>query len=169
MDEKQMMERWAQFATPGTEHEEFNKLAGKWDANVKFWMAPGAPPEENTGEAEFTIAMGGRYLIQNFRGQAMGQPFEGMGVTAFDKYRGEYIDTWIDTMGTSVMISRGTAKDGAKHYSCTIDDPMSDRKDVPMRSVASWEGDDTHKLEMYCVAPDGTEFQNMEIVYKRKR
>lgn len=92
-------------------------------------------------------------------------------LTAFDNFRQEYINTWIDSMGTCLMISRGTASaDGnVINYQATMDDPATDRKDLPMRSVARFEGDDTHIVEMYCTDPSGKEFQNMEIVYKRQK
>lgn len=164
------MEQWAKFAQPGEGHKHFARLAGKWSAAVKFWFTPDAPPSESVGSAEFRLIFGGRFLVQEFKGRAMGQPFEGQGLTGFDNFRQEYISTWIDSMGTCLMITRGTAgADGNTiDYRGTHDDPATGRKDVPMRSVARFEGDDTHIVEMYCTDPSGKEFQNMEIVYKRQ-
>ena len=167
MDQQAMMEKWAKFATPGPAHERFKKLVGKWNANVKFWFTPDAPPSESQGISTFKLIFGGRYMVQEFEGTAMGQPFTGMGISGFDNFRREYFDTWLDSMGTSIMVSWGTETNGTVEFKGTVDDFMTDRRDVPARSVASWIDDNTHKVEMFCVAPNGQEFQNMEIIFTR--
>ena len=81
MDEKAMMEAMAKYSTPGPEHKALEQFVGTWDANVKMWMAPGAPPQESTGTAENKMALGGRFLEQHYEGTFMNQPFTGMGYT----------------------------------------------------------------------------------------
>lgn len=167
--QEEMMKLWAKYSTPGAEHEWFKRLEGKWSAVVKFWMDPSAPPQEATGEAEFTLVHGGRYLLHNYKGEAMGMPFTGMGLTGYDLYRREYIDIWCDSMGSAFLISRGQG-DGSGNvinYKFQMDQACMDRKDVPARSVVSFVDDDTHKIEMFHEAPDGTEIKNMESTYTR--
>ena len=169
MDQQHMMDRWAKYGTPGPEHDHFKKLVGKWDAKIKFWMSADAPPHVGAGVSEFEVVFAGRYMVQRYKGESMGMPFEGIGISGFDRYRGEFFDTWFDSMGTSFMMSRSKDKGDRKEFKSLMDDPVGDRRDVHMRTVASWKGSDTHIIEMFCVGHDGKEFQNMEIVFTRQK
>ena len=44
-EQQAMMDAWMKLATPGEAHKKLNQLVGSFDATVKLWMAPGAPPE----------------------------------------------------------------------------------------------------------------------------
>ncbi len=114
MDEKAMMEAMAKYSTPGPEHKALEQFVGTWDATVKMWMTPGAPPQESTGTAENKMALGGRYLEQHYDGKFMDQPFTGVGYTGYDLYKKQYVGTWMDTMGTTIMNSTGTADPSGK-------------------------------------------------------
>jgi hypothetical protein len=166
-----MMEACAKFASPGAGHERFKKLEGRWSATVKFWLDPSGDPSEGAGFSEFRLLLGGRFLQQEYKGEAMGQPFEGMGITGFDNFREEYVDFWMDTMSTGVMMSRGQAEKSGEtvNFNGTMDSPGMGLKDIPIRSVARFDDDDTHVLQMFSPGPDGREFQNMEIIYKRQK
>ena len=168
--EQEMMELMAKYAQPGPFHQRFEKLAGSWTVTVKMWMAPGAPPMESAGQAEFEPILGGRYLVQRFKGEMMDTTFEGMGLTAYDNFAERFIDVWIDEMSTTVMVSYGQPDSTGDviTYHSKMDDPMTGRQDVPMRSVATFVDDNTHMIEMYTTDPTGQEFQTMEIVYKRQ-
>ena len=43
-EQAQMMAAWEQCMTPGDEHQEMMKYAGKWDMVTRWWMDPNAPP-----------------------------------------------------------------------------------------------------------------------------
>src|SRR5205085_4267708 len=57
--EQSMMEKYTKAATPGPEHQQLAKLAGKWDLQVTSWMTPGGAPMKSTGTAEFKPVLGG--------------------------------------------------------------------------------------------------------------
>jgi hypothetical protein len=164
-----MMAKMEEFRTPGKPHEGLQKLVGKWSGTAKFWMDPSAPPTEGTGTAEFKTIFGGRYLVQDFTGTLMGQEFHGMGITAYDNFRQEYVEIWLDDMGTGIFVSRGSANDDGSVITFTgpMDDPMTGRKDVPTRSVLTIVDPDTQRTEMFVQAPDGTEYKSMDILYTR--
>ena len=44
----------------------------------------------------------------------MGQPYSGIGITAYDNLRKRYISTWIDSMGTGIFTMEGTANTDGK-------------------------------------------------------
>ncbi len=170
-DKAAMMAMWTEMAAPVEQHKQFEKMVGVWDAEAKFWMNPAAPPQTSTGVSNFKTILGGRYLVHEYDGTAFDAPFKGMGITAYDKFRQEYIDVWFDDMSTGMMISRGTADKSGKviTYHGTMDDPMSGTKDMPVRTVITAVDDDTQKMQMYYVNPDGEDFMNMEIVYTRRK
>jgi uncharacterized membrane protein len=58
-------------------------MAGDWDAVVKTWMGPGEP-EASRGYSANKMILGGRYLLQEYEGGAMGKPFQCMGITGYD-------------------------------------------------------------------------------------
>ena len=65
----------------GPEHEILKMDDGTWDAIVEFTLGPGAPPMTSKGVEVNTVGCGGLCLITDFKGEAMGAPFHGHGVT----------------------------------------------------------------------------------------
>jgi hypothetical protein len=169
--DEEMMQKWAEYATPGEAHQRLAKLAGDWDYTMKWWMSPDAEPEESSGTMSASMTMDGRYLIENWDGTAMGQPFKGQGITGYDNFNQEYVSTWIDNMGTGMMVSTGQydpAQD-ALVTTGTFDDVMTGEKDKTMRGVQKILDDNTVHFEAYVPGPDGQEFKTMEIHATRKQ
>jgi len=166
-----MMAKWDAVKTPGAQHKMLAEMVGKWDATSQFWMDPSQPPSEIKGVSEFKMILGGRYLVHELTAEWMGQPMHGMGITGYDNFRQEFVDLWMDDMGTGMYMSRGQANDKGDiiTYKGTMDDPMTDQKDIPTRSVSTRVDKDTHKLEMFAIGPDGTEFKTMEVNFKRQK
>jgi len=164
------MEAMMKAATPGDAHKKLNAMAGSFNAEVKMWMQPGAPPVGGGGVAENTWALDGRWLEQHFTGTFMGMPFTGVGFTGYDNIKKKYVGTWMDTMTTSMMISSGTANADGKSYTFTssMDDPMTG-KSTPVKETITVVDDDHHTLEMWGAGPDGKMFKTMEIAYTRKK
>jgi len=164
------MEAMMKAATPGDAHKKLGAMAGTFNAEVKMWMQPGAPPAGGAGVAENSWALDGRFLEQHFTGNFMGMPFTGMGFTGYDNIKKKYVGTWMDTMTTSMMISTGTANADGKSYTftSTMDDPMTG-KSSPVKEVVTVVDNDHHTLEMWGAGPDGKMFKTMEIAYTRKK
>ncbi|MGH7572845.1 MAG: DUF1579 domain-containing protein, partial [Gemmatimonadota bacterium] len=124
-----------------------------------------AQPEESTGTLSAEMTMDGRYLVENWDGTAMGQPFKGRGTTGYDNFNEEYISTWIDNMSTGIMVSTGQydPEQDALVTTGTFDDIMTGEKDKTMRGVQKILDDNTIHFEMYMPGPDGEEFKAMEV------
>jgi hypothetical protein len=164
------MDAMMKAATPGDAHKKLSPMAGSWTAEVKMWMAPGAPPAAGSGAAENSWALDGRWLEQRFTGNFMGMPFTGVGYTGYDNIKKKYVGTWMDTMTTSMMISDGKADADGKSitFSSTMDDPMTG-KTSPVKEKVTVVDADHHMLEMWGAGPDGKMFKMMEINYTRKK
>jgi Protein of unknown function (DUF1579) len=167
----EMMKKWMAFMTPGADHKVLDSMVGKWTTKVRFWMDPAGPVQESQGTAEISWIMGGRYLQEMDKGEAMGMPFEGMGLTAFDNLKKKYLGTWIDNMGTGIMVStEGTYDAATKTITCKTEGPDATMsKYVPMRIVHTITDANTHKMEMYGPDKNGKEFRSFECTYTRAK
>lgn len=167
--EQEMMKKWAAFATPGEAHKHFLDHVGKWSTQVKMWHEPGQPPMESAGMSDIELIMDGRYLVERATGNAMGEPFSGIGTVAYDNLKKKYVSTWIDNMGTGIMTLEGTCDASANtctYYGESPDVMSGNYKKV--RAVMRKMGADKWAFEMYDKGPDGKEWKNFEIIYTRK-
>jgi len=168
IDAQAMMDVYKKLGTPGAPHKVLASLVGSWKTKVKSWCDPNTGPMESTGTSEQKMLLGGRFLEQEFSGEMMGSPFTGIGVTGYDNHTRKYVSTWIDSMGTAILVFEGTVSaDGRtitqeSHY----DDPI--RGPVKWRSVTRIIDNDTNTFEMYATYKEGKEEKMMEITYTRK-
>jgi Protein of unknown function (DUF1579) len=163
-DEAAMMKAWMDFATPGEAHNEFAKLVGDWTTEMEDESS--GEKMIIKGEASFKTIMDGRYLVQDYTSEFMGQPFKGMGMSGYDNLRKVYIDTWVDNMGTSIMYSEGTVENG-KLVMLGKMTLVEAGGQIDTRSIGSWEGD-KHVWEMFAKSPTGEEKRMIKITYTRK-
>ena len=170
-DLQKMMAAYMEMIKPGAEHEEFKAFVGKWNAKGKMWMDTNAPPLESVAEVTFELALGGRYLFQHYESaESPFGPYKGMGVSAYDKGKKEYVHTWMDTAGTGIMVSTGKMVDGVMTLdSEPVFDPMS-QHDIAFRTTSKFIDDDNIHFEMHTLSEDGKpEFKVMEIEYMRAK
>jgi len=167
-DQQAYMEACQKAATPGPQHAILAKMAGEYTLTVKSYMEPGAEPEVSTASSTRKLILGGRYLEEAVRGTVMGQPFEGRGLTGYDNVTGQWWATWIDSMSTGVMTTRGSWDDAAGVGTFTGDynDPMTGQAQTS-RTVTRRLPNGDEVMEMYMSTPAG-EVKAMEILYQRK-
>ena len=168
MDQQAMMEMYQKLATPGEPHKQLASLAGSWTTQTKEWMEPGKPPSESTGSVEMKTLLDGRFLLQEFTGDMMGQPFSGIGITGYDNLRKRYVSNWIDTMGTGIFSMEGTASPDGK--TITLKGQHAEPGGGHMTHRAVWKivDNNTQTFDMYGTHRHGKEVKVMEIVYTRK-
>jgi len=166
-DKQADMEIYQKLAVPGAPHELLAGMAGSWQTKSRCWMEPGKPPVESNGTCEQRMLLGGRYLQQDFAGNMMGMPFNGIGITGYDNHTKQYVSIWMDSMSTSIFYFQGSATPDGRtitqecHYSDPVRGPMT------WRSVTRIVDDNTHLFEMYGTVQGGKEEQMMEITYTR--
>jgi hypothetical protein len=161
--------KWMKYMTPGKEHQWLAESDGTWTSDITMWFSPGAEPMKSTGTTVNTMILGGRYQQSTHKGEMMGSPFEGQSTLAFDNLKKVFIMTWIDNMGTGMMIGEGPWDEKTK--SVTIKGKMMDPmtgKECNFREVFKVLDKDHQVLEMYTPDPKGKEFKAMEIKYTRQ-
>lgn len=168
-EEQAAMDAWMKAATPGAAHAQLEPFVGSWKVQVTSWPAPGAPPSTSTGSAEAGWIFGKRFIREEFQGEFMGMPFEGLGITGYDNYREQYRSFWIDNFGTTMLTMTGTSKDGGKSFVYTgeMDDVVQGRT-ISFRNIGRIVDANTHVMEMHGPDASGKDFKMMEIVYTRK-
>ena len=164
-----MQEAWMKAATPGMHHEHLQAMIGSWEYTSKMWMDPAAPPTESMGTCERKMILGGRYLYEEFKGDAMGMPFEGIGITGYDNIEEQYKSIWIDNMGTTIMVGNGKCADEGKILKMEMEytDPMSGKL-TKAWTVSTMTDPNKHLFEYHGMSPDGKKYKMMEIMYTRK-
>lgn len=169
MDSVAMEEAWKAYGTPGFQHKMMADETGKWDVEMTFWTAPDAAPEKYTATAQARMLFDGKYQEVNYDGTMMGMPFQGKSTLAFNNKSGEYISTWIDNMGTGMLIVKGHYDEATKaiNFTGSMPDPLTG-KDIGVREVYSIVDAKTRKLESFETKEGQKEFKSMEILMKRK-
>ena len=96
-------------------------------------------------------------------------PFEGMGITGYDKLQKMYHAYWIDSMGTGTWVTTGQADASGKKITFTGDnfDPMEMKK-KKTKTVLEIVDASKHTLKMYDNAPDGKEFLSFDMTCTKK-
>lgn len=154
-------------AAPGPQHAAMAAIEGSYRAEIKTWMDPTVDPVISTGKTEFKMILGGRYLVQHYAGSMMGQEFEGMGITAYDNLENQYVSTWVDNMGTGIMVTKGNYDESGKVLT-TMGEVIDPATGAPLtvKSVSTTISEDEHLFEMYMVV-GGQEVKTLEATYTR--
>ena len=169
VQENEMMEKWMAAGAPGEFHKKLDAFAGTWKGVAKHWMDPNQEPSTSESTMKNTWILGGRFLKQEYKGEVMGQLFEGMGLWGYDNLKKKYTATWADNMTSSIMAELGTCDASGKTFTLfgSHDDPMTG-KAVKTKSITRVINKDKHVFEMFEPGPDGKMFRNLEITYTRK-
>lgn len=168
-DMQQMMEAFAQASAPGPEHRRLDALVGDWTVEMKYWGDPASEPEVSTATSHIAWILEGHYLQEDVTADgAPGQPFRGRGTYGYDKFRKQYVSSWIDTMSTTIATSAGQW-DTAKNLlvlTGETPDPLTGQM-----KKGKWVMSFPSATKMigvgYNVTPDGREVKEMELVYTK--
>ena len=169
-EQQAMMQAWEKAAAPGEPHKQLATMQGKWNVKQTMWMDPKSEPMVQTGSATNKIELGGRHLRQEYHGQWMGKPFEGIGYTGYDNVTGKYYSSWIDSGSTGMFVSQGSYDPASKSYvfKGEFADAAAGGAKIPVRQVLRVVDNDHHVFEMY-ETRDGKEARVMQLDYTRQK
>jgi hypothetical protein len=169
MDSATMMKKMMEYATPGEMHKMLATSDGKWNTETTMWMDPSKPPTKSTGSCENKMIFGGRYQQSTHKGDWGGMPFEGTSTLAYDNSKKMFVNTWIDNMGTGIMVMEGTYDEATK--TMNLKGKMTDcttGKDCEMRQTYKIVDDKNHYMEMFMTPAGGSEYKTMEMKLVKK-
>lgn len=175
--EAEMMQMMMEMSKLNDNHKLVATMAGTWDYTVKFWMAPGAPPNESKGTATRKTIMDGRYLTGDYSGK-MSMPgadgkmhdldFKGMSLDGYDNGKKKFISSWCDNMGTGIMLSEGTYDAISKTFTYNSEMEMMPGMKTQVREAVKLVDND-HEVFEYFETQAGHETKTMEIACTRKK
>jgi len=162
---KKMMEAHKKIGTPGAKHEFFKNFVGDWKVTTKTWMDPNEEPMVSEGTSSGQILYGGRYLELTYRGQMMGEVFEGKQIVAYDNREQKYVGLWIDSASTAFQLTEGELDKAGKtliEHAAWLD-PMGKKMKVrdQIRVISPTE----FTFEMYVAKKGSKEFKTLENHY----
>jgi hypothetical protein len=167
---QKVMDAMQRAGTPGPEHARLKAMAGTYDVATRYWMEPGAEPQEMNGKAELKMILGDRYQVQEFSGNIMGQPYSGHGLMGYDNVKKKYFSLWADSMSTGLYTGEGTAdKEGRVFTMATqMTDPVTGKVQKG-KDVMTLNPDGSMTSEMWAPARKGGKmFKMMELRYTKK-
>jgi len=177
--EADMMAMMMELSKPGENHKLLAHGVGAWTYKVKMWMSPdtNAAPMESSGTATIRKIMGGRYFtgehmgkmqMPGADGKMMDMEFKGMSTEAYDNVKKKFVATWLDNMGTGIMMLEGTYDPSSKTFTYRADTEFMPGMKVKVREVINIVDNDHHMFEWYEDRGAG-EVKTMQIDYTRKK
>ena len=152
---------------PGAQHQALVSHVGTWNVSGQMWMSPDAEPMPMTATARIESILDGRYIVEEFKSDFMGMPFEGRLVQGYDNVAKRYWSLWTDSMSTGYMLSHGQeTSPGTIEMRGTAVDILTP-KGRPIRMTTTDNGDGTYTMRMFDTGFDGEECQSMELRYTR--
>jgi len=150
---------------PGPEHEVLKRDVGVWDTVLEMNF-PGAPPMTMNG-VETNTLLAGRWLVSEFKGEMMGQTFEGRAITGWDPAKKAYVGVWVDGMATSISQAESThdaATNTMKGW-MEMADPSGGKSKA--KTEATWPTADTRVVKVF--GPEGTGEPFMKMTYTKRK
>ncbi len=145
---------------PGPEHEWLKKHEGTWTTTMKM------AGMESKGTCVYKMELGGLWLASTFEGEVLGQKFTGKGMETYDPVKKKFTSIWVDSMGTSPVLTEGTYDKDKKTLTMAGTGPGMDGAATKYKSVSEYPDDDTVNFTMYMGDAKEPAFT---IVYKRKK
>lgn len=170
-DMQEIMMKVMEAAKPGKEHEKLMSMAGEWDTKIKMKMDPSnleSDWEHYTGHSKLSKALGGRYLIEQFKGNlGMMGDFNGMLILGYNNVTEEFNSIWMDNFSTwPTTAAGGYDEEGNTAMHGTMKDVITP-DGRPYRHVTHPIDADNYRTRMYDTIPGMGEVLVMEIHYTR--
>ena len=148
---------------PGPEHDKLKEMVGNWDAVMK--TAAG----ESKGTMTYKMGLGGLWLIEDFKGEFSGLPFEGHGLTTYDPAKKKYVGIWIDSYSSEHTVTEGNFDKEGKVQTMVGEMAGPDGKKMKVTMVTTQKDKDTVMMTMRGAGPDGKDMEMMSITFTRKK
>jgi hypothetical protein len=148
--------------------ERIQKLVGEWNGKNDLYFMPGDPVRESDSAAAVTLVARGQFLKIEYTWAYEGEPQEGLLLIGRESGPDAVKVVWVDSWhtGERFMISEGTiAEDGTLFANTSYSAPPG--PDWGWRTVIE-PGDESFKIAMYNIRPEGEEMLAVDADYSRR-
>lgn len=176
-NEAEMMKQMQEMAKLNENHRLLADLNGDWNYTVTMWMTPGAPPMKAAGAAIRQSVLGGRYVEMKVEGK-MKMPgedgklkdvdFKGVGLEGYDNVKKKFVGTWLDNMGTGIMLSEGDYDPSSKTFTYVSEVEMTPGMKTKVRETLKVIDKDHMTFEWY-ENHGGQDTKTMQLDYTRRK
>lgn len=170
------MKKMMELSKLNDNHKVLAATAGNFSYVVKMWMDPSGKPSESTGTAARKAIMDGRYVTGDYTGsfkmpdadgKMKDMAFHGISLDGYDNVKQKFVSSWIDNMGTGIMMMEGTYDAATKTFTYTGEYEAMPGMRSKVREVIKTT-DKGMTMEYYEDRGQG-EMKSMEITYTRKK
>ena len=143
-------------------------LTGRWRGKYRLIVEPDQPARESESTAVVSPVAGGRFARIDYVWGDRDNPEDGSILFGRDRERGVVTALWVDSfhMGDKVMTCEGGSPD-AGSLEVRGSYPAPPGPDWGWRTVVETGEDDSLRMVMYNVTPDGKEDLAVEATYQR--
>jgi Protein of unknown function (DUF1579) len=178
-DMQKMMQQMMELSKLNENHKLLSSLDGTWNYTVKMWMTPdpSSKPQESKGVAVRKSIMEGRFVemdvtgkmqMPGANGKAQEMTFKGHGMEGYDNVKKKFVSTWMDNMGTGIMMAEGDYDPASKTFTYNGEIEMMPGMPQKIREVVKLTDKDHMVFEWY-EDHGGQYAKTMEIDYTRKK
>lgn len=148
----------------GPMHQILMQLSGNWKEEMKVWSSPNVEPSIIMAFRDSRLFAEGRFIISTSVGQMGNLPYEGQSVLGYDNTKNVFVKTWIDNMGTSILVLEGTYNDENKTIGFTgfSTDPLTKLPIKISQTLKIIDGEN-QLLEIFSEPKEGVKLKVMEV------
>jgi hypothetical protein len=160
---------WMALSKPGPSHRLLELFVGSWNAKITFRSGPDGESEVSQGKSRVAWVLGDRFIKEDFEGEALGERFQGMGITGYDNAARRFTNVWIDSLNTALATSYGKylSDENTFDFVGEIYDPLRGGM-KSTRSTMRIISTDKYEYVMFDTGPNGKEYRALEIEYSRR-
>jgi len=156
--------RWMATIAPGEQHELLKQLEGEWDTEMNVGGMVSA------GTCTSRTVLGGRFIMSEFGGDMMGQPWENISFLGFDRFKNKFIGCQMSTMGTNLLTMEGLLDQTGRVITLfgAMDEPMTGEHDKTVKYVFRFVDANNYVFEVHDLGIVPGETKVVEVKYTRK-
>jgi Protein of unknown function (DUF1579) len=154
---------------PGPEQEFLAKRAGEYTRTIKFVAQPNADANASSGTSKISVALGGRFVVEENNDTVFGRPVSGTRIYGFNNITKQYEAVWMYTGSTAMIFLTGTSSDGGKTIDLTGATQNLHGEKVPLHAMIRQVDDNQFVVTLMSTGADGKEAAFQETTYTRKK
>jgi len=173
------MQKMMEMTKLNENHKLLTDSVGNWSYTVKMWMNgdPSSKPDISKGTATRKAIMDGRFVVMDVTGKmdmpgpdgkVQSMTFKGHGLEGYDNVKKKFVGTWMDNMGTGIMMSQGDYDPSTTTFPYHSEVEMMPGMKTPIREVLKINDKDHMTFEWY-ENRGGQDVKTMEINYTRSK